>query len=157
MKHLILACSFFFLITACNREAVEPKFQKIENITVDDLTATKVSISADAVVYNPNPVSVYLNSIDLDVFANDMKVGKVVQTKQTEIAKKDNFAIPLNISFNPKELFKDNLYGLLESALNSYTQQKVQLSFVGSAQFEVKGIKFMVPITYEDEILLKEE
>lgn len=157
MKNLLLFSCLFIFFASCNSEAIEPKFQKIENITVVDLTATKVSISADAIVYNPNPVSIYLNSIDLDVFANDMKVGKITQTKQTEIAKKDNFAIPLNVAFNPKELFKDNLMGLLESALSTYAQEKIELSFVGQAQFEVKGIKFMVPITYEDEILLKEE
>lgn len=153
---MLFSCLFIFF-ASCSSEAVEPKFQKIENITVADLTATKVSISADAVVYNPNPVSIFLNSVDLDVFANEMKVGKITQTKQTEIPKKDNFAIPLNVAFNPKELFKDNLMGLLESALSTYAQEKIALSFVGQAQFEVKGIKFMVPITYEDEILLKEE
>jgi hypothetical protein len=47
--------------------------------------------------------------------------------------------------------------GLLGSALSSLRKEKVVLEFIGYAQFEVKGIKFTVPIKYRDEILLKEE
>lgn len=144
-------------VGACNTDALEPKFQGIEHLMLGELTATKVSISADAVIYNPNQVSIYLNTIELDVFANNLKVSHIIQTKQTEIAKKDNFNIPLALSFNPTELFKDNLMGLLGSALSSLRKEKVVLEFIGYAQFEVKGIKFTVPIKYRDEILLKEE
>ena len=157
MKNTLFFLLSLLALSACNRDAIEPKFQKIENIIVKDLTASKVKIDADAVVYNPNPISIQLNNIELDVFANDLKVSHISQTKVSEIAKRDNFNIPLSLSFNPTELFQDNLIGLLESALGSYQQQKVDLKFIGYAQFEVKGIKFTVPIEYEDEILLKEE
>lgn len=157
MKNTLFFLLSLIALSACNRDAIEPKFQKIENIVVKDLTASKVQIDADAVVYNPNPVSIQLNNIEIDVFANDLKVSHVSQSKMTVIAKRDNFNIPLSLSFNPTELFQDNLIGLLESALGSYQQQKVDLTFIGYAQFEVKGIKFTVPIEYEDEILLKEE
>ena len=157
MKHFLFLLLTITIFSSCNTDAIEPKFQKIENISVSDLTANKVQINADAVIYNPNPISVFLNNVELDVFANDLKVSHISQTKQTEIAKKDNFNIPLSVSFNPTTLFKDNLMGLLESALGAYQQEKVELKFIGYAQFEVKGIKFTVPIEYEDEILLKEE
>lgn len=157
MKHTLLLLSLVFALSACNTDAIEPKFQKVENIEVTDLNATKVNINADMVIYNPNPVSIYLNTVEIDVFANELKVGNVVQTKQATIAKKANFSIPLAVSFNPTDLFKDNFIGLLESALSSYQQEKIALEFIGYAQFEVKGIKFTVPIKYEDEILLKED
>ena len=157
MKNALLFILLVLTLGSCNTEAIEPKFQKIENIEVTDLTANKVNISADVVIFNPNPVSIFLNTVELDVFANELKVGHIKQTKQTEIAKKDNFNIPLAVSFNPTELFQDNIMGLIESVLSSYQQEKVELEFIGYAQFEVKGVKFTVPIKYEDEIILKEE
>jgi LEA14-like dessication related protein len=157
MKTAQLYLILVIILNACNTASIEPKFQKIENIEVTDLTATKVTITADVVVYNPNSISIYLNHIELDVFANKLKVGHVTQTKQTEIAKKENFNIPLAVSFNPKALFQDNFMGLLEAALSSYQKEEIDLEFAGSAQFEVKGVKFTVPIKYEDGILLKEE
>ncbi len=157
MKKSLLSLFILLLLGSCNTDAIEPKFQKVENIVVRDLSATKVNIEADAVVYNPNSVSIFMNSIELDVYANETLVGHVSQTRQTEIAKKDNFSIPLAVSFNPTRMFKDNPMGLLESAVNAYTNQKVTLELEGSAQFEVKGISFNVPIAYQGEILLKEE
>ena len=110
----ILALSILFLFAACNTEAIEPKFQKVENIIVNDLTVSNVMISGDAVIYNPNPVSIYLNEVEVAIFANNIEVGHVNQSKQTEIAKKSDFSIPLTAKFNPQKLFKGNLRGLLE-------------------------------------------
>jgi LEA14-like dessication related protein len=157
MKNALFFLILLFLLSACKTKAIEPKFQKIENIVVTDLKATNVTITADAIIYNPNPVSIFLNTVELDVFANELNVGHLKQTKQTEIAKKDNFNIPVAVSFNPTALFQDNLMGLLEAALSSYQGEKIELKFIGYAQFELKGVKFTVPIKYEDKILLKEE
>lgn len=156
MRYLFLFITLVSL-AACSTEAVEPKFQKIENIKVVDITSNNVRIDADAVIYNPNPVTVYLNKIEVEIFANNTKVGNVLQTQQVDIPKKDNFYVPLEVSFNPKELFKDNLGGLLESAMNSYLNKKVDMLYQGYAQFEVKGITFDIPFTYEEEIKLEKE
>ncbi|MCB0510353.1 MAG: LEA type 2 family protein [Bacteroidetes bacterium] len=142
---------------SCNTEAIEPKFQRVENIEIIDLNANKVSIIGEAVLYNPNPVSIFLDSIELDAFANELKVGHISQTKRSEISKKSEFAIPLSLEFNPNSLVNDNLFSLLESAFNAYALQKIELEFKGYASFDVKGFRFKVPISYSDEILLKDE
>lgn len=157
MKKLYLALFILLFLSACYPELITPKFQGFEKIIVTDLSSNKVNIEADAIVYNPNPFSIYLNSIELDVYANQTLVSHISQTKQSEIAKHADFQIPLSASFNPTSLFKDNLMDLFGAAINAYYNQQIDLEFKGFAQFELKGISFDVPISYRDEILLKEE
>lgn len=147
---------FFTLLMACNTDAVKPKFKNIQNIIVEDLNYNNITINADAVVYNPNPVSIYLNNVDVDIFVNDVKVSHVSQTAKTEIKKKDNFNIPLKTSFTPKKLLEDNWAGLLSGALNSLQNKQVDVKYTGTATFDVKGIEFSIPINGLEEIVLKE-
>lgn len=152
---LLIVLSLFWF--SCNTEAIEPKFERVQNLNIVELNANKVNITGEAVLYNPNPISIYLDSIELDAYANELKVGHISQTKRSEISKKSEFAIPLSVVFNPSSLVQDNLFSLLESALNAYALEKVELEFKGYASFDVKGIRFKVPISYTDEILLKVE
>ncbi|MCB9226277.1 MAG: LEA type 2 family protein [Chitinophagales bacterium] len=155
MKKYLLPLFLIFL-AACSTEAVKPKFKTIQNIVVEDLNYTNITINADAVVFNPNPVSIYLNNVDVDIFVNEVLVSHVSQTAKTEIKKKDNFNIPLKTSFTPKQLLKDNWAGLLSGALNSLQNKQVDVKYTGSATFDVKGIEFSIPIDGTEEIILKE-
>lgn len=159
MKQAIFLFFTMLLLNACNTEALKPQFKSIENIHVTELTPSKVSIEGDAVVYNPNPISIEMDAILMDVYINETMVGQVNQTASAVIKKKADFHVPLRVSFNPESLFKDkdNLLGLLESALNAYYNKKVDMHVQGMAGFDVKGIQFKVPFTYEEEILLTEE
>lgn len=156
MKNYILPFMLIFLM-ACNTDAVKPKFKNVQNIVVENLDYNNISIKADAVVYNPNPVSIYLNNIDVDIFVNDVKVSNVKQTARTEIKKKDNFNIPLKTSFTPKKLLEGNWSGILNGALNSLQNKQVDIKYTGTATFDVKGIEFSIPINGVEEILLQED
>lgn len=144
------------LLAACSTEAVEPKFQKIENIVVKDLSATNVVIEGVAVIYNPNIVGITMDNVDIDIYANDILVGNVKQSNSIEIEKKSNFYLPLKVSFNPKKLYETDLNSFVNAALNSYLNKKVEMLYKGSASFKVKSLPFSIPIDYDDEILLKE-
>lgn len=157
MKTLYIPITLILFLAACNLDAMKPKFQKVENVRISSLSASNVVVEADAVIYNPNPISIYLNSVEIEIYAEDILVGEVHQTKKIEIAKKDNFYIPLSASFNPTKLFKDNLMGLLESSINALNNRKIEFNFEGVAQFEVKGQSFDVPIEHIQEVLLEEE
>ncbi len=157
MKQFLMFFLLIATIVSCSTEAVEPKFKKVKNIKVVELTKDKVTINGDAIIYNPNPASINMSQVKIDVFANDTKVGQVDQTKMTTIAKKADFSLPLSVSFKPKDLFKDNLLDLLSAGLSALQDKKVNLLYKGHATFEVKGISFKVPIEYEDEVELKKE
>ncbi|MCD8528966.1 MAG: LEA type 2 family protein [Chitinophagales bacterium] len=113
---------------------------------VKNLSASNVEIEGVAVFYNPNYVGINVDKIDIDIFANDILVGHVAQSEPTEIAKRSNFYLPMKVSFNPQKLFKDDLQSILNAALNSYLNSKVDLRYEGKASFNVKKLPFSIPI-----------
>lgn len=142
---------------SCDIENRKPEYKRIENVQVVDFTARNIVITADAVVFNPNGVSAFLNRVDINVFANDIKVTNISQTKNTEITKKSEFKIPLKASFKPKDLVKDegSILDMISSGLKSYQEKTIDLRFKGFATFQVAGVAFDVPIEYAETVDLK--
>lgn len=144
-------------ISACNFENKKPEFKRIENLNVKSLSTTITEITADLVVYNPNNVSVFLNKTEIDVFANEIKISQISQTKNTEIRKKSEFKIPIKANLNLIDLIKNesSILNLINSSISSFENKKIDLNFSGTAKFETAGIGFDVPIEYQEVIEFK--
>ncbi len=151
----IFIISIVFL--SCNLDNRKPEYKRVENLQLVDFRANKIIIKADAIIYNPNGISIYLNKTEIDVFANDIKVSHISQAEKTEILKKSEFKIPLKVIFNPKDLVesKGSIIDILSNVLKSLENNKIDLKFKGKATFQVAKLEFDVPIEYEDELLLK--
>lgn len=150
----LIATTFLF---SCDIENRKPEFKRVENVNVKSLSATLTEVTADVVVYNPNGVSVFLNSTEIDVFANDLKITHISQTENTEITKKSEFKIPIKANMNLMDLIKDeaSVLNIINSSLSGFKDKKVDLNFTGTAQFKVAGISFDVPIDYQEVVELK--
>lgn len=144
-------------LSACNIENRKPEFKRFENLKVKSISSTIYDIDADVVVYNPNGVSVYLNKTDIEVFANEIKISTIKQTNRTEVSKESEFSIPLKANLNVMDLVKDesSVLNIINSSISAFKDKKVDLKFNGTAEFEVAGVKFDVPIEYEEIVNLK--
>lgn len=150
----ILLSSVFFL--SCNIEKQKPQFRGIENVNVKSLQTTLTEVSADVVVYNPNSVSIKLNRIEIDVFANEIKLSHISQTKSVSIEKKSEHKIPIKSNINLIDLIQNesSILNIINSSLSGFQEKKVNLDFVGTSEFEIAGLKFVLPIKYQEVIEL---
>ena len=152
MKKLLFLL-FFCSLFACSGPS-EPVFKRVANISVDQVKNGMVTISADALFHNPNPVGGTLEAIDIDVWANDTEVGKIEQSLRTEIKGNSEFEVPLKFSFPLKEIAK-NEGGLIGSLLTAVLNRKVDMEYKGALTVNVVGVHFDVPVDYEEEVTLK--
>lgn len=157
MNKVLLFLISSVLLFSCDIENRKPEFKRVENVKVKSLSTTLTEVTADIIVYNPNGVSVTLNTTEIDVFANDLKISHISQTKNTEITKKSEFKIPLKANLNLMDLIKDesSILNIINSGLSSYKDKKIDLNFTGTAQFQVAGIAFDVPIEHQEVVEIK--
>lgn len=157
IKYFFFLLATAFFIFSCNIENKKPEFKRIENVQIKDFTAQNIEITADAIIFNPNPISIFLINTELDVFANEIKVSQISQTKNTEITKKSEFTIPLIAKFKLQDLLKDeaSIMDIISSSLNTYKDKKINMKYIGKATFKVAGISFDVPIEQEEIVELK--
>jgi len=144
------------LLFSCTLDNKKPEFRRIENLEVKSLNTILTEITADVVVYNPNGVSAKLNTMEIDVFANELKLTHISQTNNISIAKKTEFIVPLKANMNLMDLIKNesSIINLINSGLSGFTEKKIDLNFVGTAEFEVAGLKLDIPISHKEVIEL---
>lgn len=150
--------SLIFLISviqACSFNKMKPEFLGLKNIKTENISKSKVLINADAIFYNPNPVSISLESFDIDIKLNEFEVGKLSQNQKAEIGKKQNFNLPIEIYFNPDDIFKTNAKNLLSTAGAIFLNKKYELNYNGNAVFEIVGKQIKIPINYSESIEIK--
>lgn len=158
MSNSYIRVFFFFaiiLITACSGPR-EPDFRKMVNIQVEEATVNNIKITAKAVYYNPNVIGITFDQSDMYVKANGFEVGKIEMTEPEKIFAKTEFAIPVEINFPPSKIFERES-GLLSSILSTYLDRKVELEYYGSVTMDIGGIKFKVPVEFEETVDLKKK
>ena len=151
-KFLLFLLVSTTLLFSCDIENRKPEFKRVENVKVNSVSARHTEVTADIIVYNPNSVSIFLNTTEIDVFANEMKISHISQTANTEITKKSEFKIPIKANMNLMDLIKDesSVLNIINSSLSTFKDKKIELNFTGTAQFQVAGISFDVPIEYQE-------
>lgn len=125
----------------------------MKKVRVKNLSFKDVTISSEAWYNNPNPVGCTLTKMELDVFVDDVDVGHIIQTDETEIGARSNFQIPINISFPPKELLKSG-----ENLLKVFPNlgdRKVNVRYEGDITVQILGIDHTTDFSYSEEIPLK--
>ncbi len=158
MKHcrislfwVFLAVGLFFL-GSC--KVKKPHFKRIDNVKVVSLAPTKIGISADLILHNPNSLSFTLKSIDVDVFSNkNEKLTSIKQIVDIKMPGRADFSVPVHLAVNPLKVLAttSSLMGSLISALKT---QEMEFLFKGTCKVEKSGIGFNVPIDTKGTIKL---
>ncbi len=140
-------------IMGCD-SAEEPTFQKMANIRVTDIQKGVVTLTADAIYHNPNPIGGELTATDIAVIVNDVEVAQIKQELSTDLEANSDFTIPVVASFPLNEVVKkegDVISGLVSAIL----KKKVQVTYQGNTRVRIAGFGFEVPVDYEQEVSLK--
>ncbi len=156
MKKLVLLLMSVTLLS-CNFENRKPEFKRFENIVVEKFTSSKIIINADAIVYNPNGISIYLNKTEIDVIVDEKKVSHISQTNSTEISKNSEFKVPIKATFKPSDLFdkKATILDIVLKYKDKLKNKNINLNYDGNMEFGVGEFTFAIPVEYQQEVLLK--
>ncbi|NLR92575.1 MULTISPECIES: NDR1/HIN1-like protein [Flammeovirga] len=132
--------------TSCGPES--PEFVSLENMEMFSLEDGNFVVKADAVLYNPNGVSITIEEIHVDVLINGNMIGNVDQKVSSEAKKKSEFSLPLEVQFPPKALFSNFLGGLIDMA----TGEDFEVRYTGYIKTKVIGVTFKVPFDQKEKI-----
>lgn len=149
MKHF--SYLIILLIFSNCKFTEKPEFVEMKNFDVSNQGLTSLSVSADAIFFNPNDIGYELVDTDIEVFINGQTVGKAKQPKSIEILANTNFEVPLTVNFSLTDLGL-NSRNILKSLTNSIIDQKFQIDFKGNVTLKKSGVPFTIPMVYSQEI-----
>jgi LEA14-like dessication related protein len=125
----------------------EIKLKQIRDVVVD--ANTDPHLRATAIFFNPNNKQGRLKKINVDIYVNGKKAGKIDQKLHTLIPANGEFSVPLEVQLAIKELgFFDTLLGVLGG-------KKFEVRYEGSLKLTYHGIPFRVPVKYTDEVRIR--
>lgn len=136
------------LAGGCTRPSEAPVFKRVENVEVTKVSGTEAYLNADAYFYNPNDVKMKLRKVEVDVELEGKKIGTVEHTLKTKIPALAEFKVPLDATFNIKDV------GVLKSVMSILGGKKMKVRYKGFIKVTVHGLPVKVPVDYEDEVRL---
>ena len=105
MTNLLLSCS----------TPKELEYREFKNLTIDKVGFASSSLKMDLIYYNPNNFGLELNRTDLDIFIDNNYLGRTSQEYQVSIPRREEFAIPIKIDVDMKNLLKNGLITFLNN------------------------------------------
>ncbi len=150
MKNILIIAVFSLLISTACEGPKDIVFKNMTNVRVTDFANKMITLEADAVLHNPNLVSVNLVATDVVLSVEGSEVGRAVQTVESvNIPAMSDFSVPLSTEFPLKKLGKG---GILGTALSVLTKSKVEVHYQGTVTVRVMDIDFPIPVDYKREI-----
>ena len=102
------------LLISCSTPK-ELEYREFRNLTVEKIGFSSTALKMDLIYYNPNNFGLELNRTDLDIFINNNYLGRTSQEYQVSIKKREEFAIPIKIDVDMKNLLKNGLTTFLSN------------------------------------------
>ena len=102
------------LLISCSTPK-ELEYREFKNLTVEKIGFSSTALKMDLIYYNPNNFGLELNRTDLDIFINNNYLGRTSQEYQVSIPKREEFAIPIKIDVDMKNLLKNGLTTFLSN------------------------------------------
>ena len=128
------------LLISCSSPK-ELEYREIRNFKVDKLGLKTSTLKTDLVFFNPNNFGLQLKKFDLDVFVDNNFLGHTTNDQLVAIPKKPEFAIPVKMDVEMKNLVKNGF--------NALVNKEVTLKVVGTIRAGNGTISKNFPINYE--------
>jgi len=123
---------------------------KIKDVIINRFRLDEVYLTFVLLLKNQSDIDVTITDFDLDVFLNNKKVAKVINTEMDSKWKaKSVSTIKFDVKFNPKEIFSDfnTVSRLVIDALSN--KENILISIRGTVTAKHKFIKVSaLPIDY---------
>ncbi len=133
------------------KEPESPMLKEIRNVKIGDVLDNELSITADALIANPNNFAATLNDLSVDVFIMDLKVANIEEAIEYKILPNEDSAVPMKGKIQLRAIEKI----LSEQGLKILLGQALPIRFEGEARAKVKGLNMKLPIRFTDQINLK--
>ena len=124
--------TILFAVFSC-KKLEAPVYESVDNVEIIDRSGNAVTISANVNFHNPNNHKITLKHADIDILLND---------KPITIEKKENFTVPVQISFSMADLNTN----VISSAINAFLGKKQVLSYKGNIKIKASGIRINIPV-----------
>lgn len=105
---LILGLTF---LTACDKFTA-PEFISMKNLKFNSYSDRKLNFSLNSVVKNPNPINLWIDGVDVDVYFDDKMIGNASSKDKIQLEANKESEITLNYSV-PVDKLKENLMSLV--------------------------------------------
>ncbi len=145
---LLLIISVLFLNCSGPKS---PSFKKLENVEVTPNDQEHISLKADAIYHNPNPVGGMLTYSDITISIDGVEVSHIKQEHAIAVPQSQDFAVPILIDINGKKVLEENK-GFLKNTIKQFLTKKLELTYKGTVTIQVMNIEFDVPIDYTENV-----
>jgi LEA14-like dessication related protein len=135
----------FVILALCYvgcRQPVAPDYRGIESIAISKLTLNESRVVAVVRLYNPNNFKLQMKHAEVNIFANDKFIGRCVIDSTIRIPRRDSFFMPVSVNINLKDI--------LGNAVQLLLKGQVKINADGFVALKKTGIRFKVPIHYEE-------
>lgn len=132
----------------------KPEFVRIDKVAVVQADFKTMSLKADAVFLNHNHLGGSLQTDNIDVYIDDHLVAKV-SSEEFEVPAKDEFMIPLSVSFDTSKLVESGNKDLLGSLINQFLNKKIVVRIKGDLAYKVVGFGSTYPIDHIEELIIE--
>lgn len=122
------------------------QFKDIRNIKYSEKESV-IRLTGDAVLYNPNKVSLSLREVELKVFMNEKEAAVIKQKMDVKVKARSEFTIPVQAQLTLSE-------GLMDTLLNILGQKSNTLKLVGFVKIKVHGVGVKIPVSHTEELRL---
>ncbi len=152
MRYLVYFLFIGLLLISCSGPE-KPEFTKLDNVKFKSasLQEMKVTLSGDAVLFNPNPVGTNISKMDFDVYANGKKVTQIKQNVTASIPGDSEFKLPLEFDIPIKDVIDD----IKPTLSDVFDKKKLKYKVDGHLTVNIAGADLKIPVTYEDEEEIK--
>jgi LEA14-like dessication related protein len=143
LRHIPLPVIFLYLLfimPSC-QSPKELVYKDFKNFSIEKLGFSSSAIKMDLIYYNPNNFGLQLKSTDLDIFIDGNYLGKTSQEYQVGILKRSDFAIPLKMNIDMKNIFKN--------AVGSLFGQEVLVKVTGRIKVGKANVYKSFAVNYE--------
>ena len=141
----------FGLLLLLSGSACKPKedivLRNVRDIVID--ANSEPTLKAQAILYNPNNIRIKLRKIEIDVYVNGKKSGRVDQEPKMTIPAVSEFTVPLEVKLNMKEL------GLLDTIFGMIGGKKLKVEYKGSISVTYRGVPIRIPVNHQSEVAFR--
>ncbi len=139
MKIIYYALLSILLISCKLSE--KPEYKALENITIEEINNKVITVSAEALYFNPNHIGGSVKKIDIDLYMDGVKLSKV-NTQSFEINSQENFRVPLKAQIPHSKLFGTSGKQILGNLLNAALNKTVKINYKGAITLDLGAIDY---------------
>ena len=153
MKNVFFILVLAILVQSCTFDK-KPEYLGIDNVWVEEASSNNITLKADAHFKNENDLGGTLLTDEIKVYLDNIYIASV-SSEAFDVPAKDNFIVPLTVSFPLSKLFKEGNRNLLGAILNQVLNKKMKIDFKGSITYKLAGFSYDYPVDHSQEITIK--